>query len=232
MNPPNDDFLYALRQQPDPDFARALYHRLRTTKSKPNRARRWLSAAAVVGVIFAALIAASPEVRAQISQQIERLFYGDVELRVISQERISGPGSYGRPPEHLSPIEAQAMLAHQTPTWTPEGLIQEEFVSLIRWSDKEFGIAYRWLDANGELQVHLAIWNNAAPQIVIGQESNSREIEINGHEGTIYNGGWEDGVWTPESSTNLVWVIDGVTYFLSSETLSQSDLLRIAESVQ
>lgn len=229
----NDDFLYGLKREPDPEFARVLHQRLKATSSARHApARRWLSAVAVVGVIFAALILASPDVRAQISQQIERLFYGDVELRVVRSGQLSDAGSSRVPVEQVSPSDAQNVFAHKTATWIPAGLTQNEWVTLIRYSISEPYIAYTWVDANGERQVSLSIWNNAAPQMVIGQGSNSREIDINGRTGTIFHGGWKDGVWTPEASTNLVWVIDGISYSLGSESLSEADLLRMAESVR
>lgn len=233
MTPLNDEFLYGLKREPDPEFARALHQRLKATSSTRHApTRRWLSAVAVVSVIFSALILASPDVRAQISQQIERLFYGDVELRVVRSGQLSDSGSSRVPVEQVSPSDAQNIIAHQTVTWIPAGLTQNEWITLIRYSESEPYLAYTWVDANGERQVSLAIWNNAAPQMVIGQGSNSREIDINGHTGTIFRGGWNDGVWTPEGSTNLVWVMDGVTYSLGSETLSEADLLRMADSVR
>lgn len=239
MPPLNDDFLYGLKRDPDPEFARTLHQRLKATSSARHApARRWLSAVAVVGVIFAALILASPDVRAQISQQIERLFYGDVELRVLSHDLGPSSSEVSRtavpnvPIDRLTPAEAQAVIAHKVPTWIPDGFTPVELVSVIHWNENDLGIGYRWLDANGENPIVLSIMNNAMPQLVIGTGANPRDIEINGHKGVIYNGSYDYRAWEPEGYLSIAWVENDVTYLLGSGTLSEADLLRMAESVR
>ena len=121
----------------------------------------------------------------------------------------------------------------RAPTWTPEGLRLDALVSVIRWSDEETGIGYRWTDGtNDEAAAVLSITNTDMPRLVIGAGANSREIEINGQTGTIYNGSYDYRAWVAEGTLNVVWVMDGITYHLWSDTLSEDELVRMAESFQ
>jgi hypothetical protein len=192
----------------------------------------------VIGVMLAALIMASPEVRAQIAQRIESLFYGPVELIVVTQKL--GPSSSEMrvspvpnvPVERMSLEAAQAELAFKTPTWHPERLTAEATVTVIRWSEEEIGVGYRWMDENDGVGIVLSVMNNDKPRMVIGAGANSREIEINGQTGTIYNGSYDYRAWVAEGYLNVVWVMDGVTYHLGSATATEDELVRMAESVE
>lgn len=226
----NDEFLFLRRQPPRPVFARTLKQRLNSLSSKPSGTQHLLKYGAVVGMALTLLLLASPGVRAQIAQGIQRLFFGDVELRVIDHDICCGTG-ISVPVDHVSPVEAQTVYAHKTPTWLPDGFaLDSAGVSVIRYNDKDIYMGYRWL--SGDQLIALAVLNRANPQMVIGQGGNVRKIEINGQIGALYAGTWDDGVWNPTGGyLNLVWVDGNFTYLLSSADVSESDLLKIAESL-
>ena len=106
---------------------------------------------------------ALPEVRAQIAQGIQSLFYGSVELRVIDHD-LSGGSRTSVPIDIVSPAEAQSVIAHEVPTWIPDGFTLSEGVHIIHYSAQETGIGYIWTDAAEDQKIVLSIMNNPLPQ--------------------------------------------------------------------
>ena len=174
---------------------------------------------------------ASPEVRAQIAQGIQSLFYGSVELRVIDHN-LSGGVRSSVPIDFVSPAEAQNVVAHQVPTWIPDGFILSQGVHIIHYSAQETGIGYIWTDATEDQKIVLSVMNNPLPRIVIGAGGEHHAVEIHGQEGAFFSGSWNNDVFEPEGYRNLTWAEGGLYYLLGSATLSENDLLKIAESMQ
>ncbi len=231
MNHQDDEFLRLLRRQPDADFARSLRLRLRHISAKPRRSRPLLKSVVAAGIALILLVIASPEVRAQIAQGIQSLFYGNVELRVIDHN-LSGKPSGTVPIDLVSPAEAQSVIVHLTPTWIPDGFTLSQDVHVVHYSDQEIGIGYIWIGATEDQKIILSVMNNPVPRIVIGAGGEHHAIEIHGQEGAFFSGSWNNGIFEPEGYRNLTWTEGGLYYQLGSMPLSEYDLLKIAESMQ
>ncbi len=191
-----------------------------------------LKLALIAAVALLLVVIASPETRAQIAQQVEQLFYGEVELRVVP--RVSGGhegGVSNVPVETVSDDQAQAAYKHKLPTWTPDGFIREANVHVVYYSADDIYMAYKW-NADGDHRLVLSIMNTDKPQIVIGQNNHAEEIHVNDLTGTLYSGSWDNQGFFNGDQLNLVWVDGDLTYFLSSSGIARDDLIRIAESFQ
>ncbi len=222
--------MLALRRDADPTFADALKIRLDHASARHYAVRRTLKLALIAGVALALVLIASPETRAQIAQQVEQLFYGEVELRVVP--RVSGGhegGVSSVPVELVSADEAQAVYAHKLPAWTPDGLTREANVHVVYYSADDIYMAYRW-DAGDDRRLVLSIMNTDKPQMVIGQNNHAGEIHVNDLTGTLYVGGWDDQGFFNGDQLNLVWVDGDLTYLLMGSGIGRDDLIRVAES--
>ncbi|MFN8565221.1 MAG: hypothetical protein U0703_27165 [Anaerolineae bacterium] len=171
---------------------------------------------AVVSMVLTLLLLASPGVRAQIAQMIQRLFFGDVELRVIDHDMCCGTG-IPVPIDHVSPVEAQAVYAHKVPTWLPDGFtLNDAGVSVIRYNDKDIYMGYRWL--SGDQLITLAVLNRANPQMVIGQgagRAQNRDQRANRRALCGHVGRWSSGIPLAGIMESGLRVEDNFTYLLT-----------------
>lgn len=224
--------MLALRRDADPAFVTTLKTRLDHAPARRFAARQALKLALIAGVALLLIVVASPETRAQIAQQVEQLFYGDVELRVVP--RVSGGhegGVSNVPIETVSDDEAQAVYAHKLPTWTPDGFIREGDVHVVYYSADDVYMGYTW-DKDDDHRLVLSIMNTDKPQIVIGPNNHAEAVHVNDLTGTLYSGSWDNQGFFNGDQLNLVWVDGDVTYFLSSSGIARDDLIRSAESFQ
>lgn len=234
----DDQFLSALRQPPRPQFARELKARLDALPSgKP--ARRPLRAAVrlliAAGLVFALLMAVSPEVRAQIETWVGDVIvttFGDIQLRATNH-RIAGSGTPAASVVSMPVEAAQAILPFRLPVWTPEGYVREASVTVVRYDQqgRDIGIGQKWMRP-GSPDISLSIMNNAHPQLVTGPDNRGREVQLNRTKAVLFEGTWDQKTGRYGGTTlNLVWTDESRSYLLSGESIAESDLIRMANSL-
>ncbi len=240
----NDDFLFRLREPPRREFAEALYKRL----SQPNPTpfslvtlKRCALALACLLLAFGALLAISPDVRAQVGEVIRRI--GVYSFRETDQfPEVNGNTIYLHGQKvSLEQARAIAPFRLQVPTWVPAGFVMDKDVQITKdedvsgtrifvvptpvtiiWRrDKGFPIALTQERASG------------SGPIRVGPGS-VKEVQVNGEPAALVQGVWnaQTQTWI-QSSQTLLWRRDGVDYRLGGPLdISADDLVRMAESLK
>jgi hypothetical protein len=246
MMQPDDQFLNVRYQEPKPEFAAALYQQLSQPTPKKRHAERLLRGVAYSGI--AALIVvglmwlALPEVRAQVNRYVQNfitLYFGDVQLFVQRSDTITAStNEYAFQSGHvettsMSISDAQALLPFDVPTWAPEGFVLADTVKVSIYSFRDTMIALTW--KREEDAIALTILDNPTPEIPVGSSVSSRSVTVNDTEAVIFTGSWiqeGDSMRWGGEQISLVLSRDNVAYWLTSESVSEEDLIRMAESLE
>lgn len=228
----DDRFMLRLRQTPRPEFTESLYARLAAQDTPRRRpVRRLLAGTAVAALLFTCLFVASPEVRAQVEAFVERVTgvtFGDVEVSVV-RGTIGGSAGAPAPVETMSVGDAQAVVPFELPTWVPDGYVPDAEVDVVSYGPTETGVAVVWQRGDGP-SITLSIMSYP-PQPVVGTSYAGREVDISGDTGVVFVGSWDaqTGQYGGDQ-ISIVWERGGLGYFLTSEAVSETDLLRMARS--
>ncbi len=227
--------LLQLRQPP----SESLQQRLQAIPHPPKRARRlgpqlvWAGLALLLVVLLATAV--SPTAMARLGQ-FDKVI-GQIHLTIL--DILPGrptPVVIEKTPVSLAQARAAIPFELAAPAYLPAELGEPEIFVLkldapivtMRWRDRAGGFV--------QLAAHPA--NDAHNQIknLIGAES-SQTILINGREGVIVSGAWDEAsrAWShPEEVTTLIWELDRVQYNLLSysRVVPIAELIKVAESVQ
>lgn len=262
----NDNFLTQFRESPRPEFARALYDRISQETKTPLLSlpigtvkKRLVWAMAALCLAFVVALAASPEVRAQVSQFWSII--GGVWFRVTTQPPMppvmrplptaSGKVSLGK---ELSLTEAKAELAFafKIPTWAPEGFVLHDKVTIHDWPINRH-VSLFWYNAQ-RVPIQLMVRHNVyydfwerkykvGPPISLPVPPGSvEEVKINGQPAALIYGFWgyryDISQPTPQPAflpmLALQWMEGEVVYWLSADQryVTVNDLIRMAESMR
>lgn len=223
--------------------------RARLQSDKQSRRWTWRKPLAHLSLALAALflvltiiIAASPDVRAQVGKvfkriagisfmQTDRLPDAEVPALVLNGEMVS-----------LEQARKMVPYVLELPSWVPEGFAFEKDVRVIPRGDltsKSLGtwsvpVALVWRNGQGHAIVLSEQLSRGWGTIQIGPNS-AEEIKINGQPAVLIHGMWDGRTkeWSHTSMLQLTWRREGVGYRLSSSDrwVSVNDLIRIAESI-
>jgi hypothetical protein len=250
----DDDFLYARRQEPRPEFAAALQQQLQQVKPVRSmllrRTRQFMKAAAAFMLMSIAILTISPEARAYVAKIVENgieyLQFGEIQVEVRDgDEAIERGENRPLPPEAIMPVaEAQALAGFKVPTWLPNNWspVEEATVSVLSYTTNALmrqkqetvmvALVYPEKPPEGEWAgMYLSIKAGDEMYAVVGEGHEAREVEINGQKGVIFTGNWDGGTFGGDSK-HVEWKMDGITYALSSTVLSEEVLLQVARSIK
>jgi hypothetical protein len=226
--------LLNLRQEPAP----ALQQRIQAIPHKAQRLPRldprlaWGSAA----VLLVLLLFASPPAKAMLGE-VEKII-GRIHLTIM--EVLPGrtePIVIESTPISLSEAQLAVPFEFIGPEYLPAGLNPKAKIYVV---NLDTPIAkMRWRDASGgfvQLSIHQANIKNTRVENLIGSES-SEPILINGQEGVIIYGGWDEvsRIWRfQDRVTTLIWEINGIQYNLLSYStvVDLTELIAMAQSVE
>jgi hypothetical protein len=242
----DDDFLKKYYQPPRKEFAADLYKRITNpmeTRSRFFSLQRFLLASAAVIAVLVMTLLVSPPARALASQLLRQI--GVFTLVFDGDGRYSA----GQPPQPTAaPFDpgtvqkagslAEASTLASFTLLDPEDLPQG-FALNGGWSVTEQGngmlVASEYLDEEG----HYLIFNQykygsgyAFEQTYASNEQVS-DVSVRGQPGVwiagrlvaVSAGELEPALW-------LMWEENGINYTLFSDTLTQEDLLKVAESLK
>lgn len=241
----NDEFLHFRREPPRREFADALYRRLSMPNKAPAVARlmvkRFVLAMAILALAFGALLALSPDVRAQVGEVIKRIgvfsFKETEQFPELNQDTIYLQG------QRVSLEEARRTTPYtlKVPTWVPSGFVMDK--DLLIHKDENVGgtrifvrlvpVTMTWRRDQG---FPIALTQELASGFGPGQVGSGsvEEVKVNGEPAALVRGVWnaQTQTWS-ESSQTLFWRREGVDYRLSAPLdISTNDLVRMAESLQ
>lgn len=248
-DPVRDDFLTRLREPPPPEFAAALYKEITDERRPPMITRliipvtgHALQYVAALCLLFGIGAAASPDVRGEVIETIQRVRQVGGTTVVESNrgwDDTHRPTPGADEPRSVAKIqrvgvaEARTRVPYQfgLPTWTPPGAVLTEPVEVV---DNTSVIMY-WT-ADGKHAFILRTYRLGGGTGLIGPGS-AQEVMVNGQPAALIRGLWDGqtGQWSRPQNVTLRWSTGDVTYELMANTdvgASGSDLLRIAESIR
>jgi len=244
----DDNFLYQLQEQPDPQFVKTLHSKLtqnepdsawRLTKNVFSSFRRYRLVQATVVLVIAliAIMAISPA-RAVVTSVITN----------IAGQLFEVTGNYpgDTNPDDEEIIESQVMplseaLAAfpyeiQLPTQIPSGYVLDEDHVRV-YVGKEAGpfvnsIEFRWLsDTQANLTLRITDDDQRGISEVVAPDS-LEEIQLDSaHSAVLIRGGWDADLmaWRPDvGRIRLSWMVGNLSYDLMG--IDQDQLIEIALS--
>lgn len=134
-------------------------------------------------------------------------------------------GAYSYTPQPITEILENPPFTFKTPVYLPEGYVPGE--GIVAYS--KAWVSLSWQDQAGKL-ISLMAQEDWNPIIPAGVDS-ADELLINGLPTLIIRGGYVDGSWDEKMPmTTLYWRDGGIIYTLNSESVTEDDLIKIAES--
>jgi len=228
----DDNFLYQLREKPDPEFVKNLYRKLSQNHSELDRREKmnnhtfirskgllWIAALLVIVII--AMTAISP-VRAFVSSLITKI----AGLSFIVTENYPGDMIPGNEeiiePQVMTLGEAQAIFPYDIhlPSYIPSGYVMNDNVRVyVGDTAGPFAnsIEFNWR-SSGEMSYILRIADQVdRDREVIAPDSAIEKIMLDdNHSAVLIRGGWnvDTQSWNNEFGFRLKWVVDNLTYDL------------------
>jgi hypothetical protein len=252
----NDVFMYRYRAAPPTVFKEALRQRLHERERTPSVMlflnRHPIQRMATVG-IAALLLAAmltlmvSPDARSAIARGVYQLI-GGVRFKEVPPESVwpDGPspdtGDDGPSPgvyeETVSVAEAQNRLDFALPTRLPEGTspASNAVISYFTFGteDVEDDITFARLFYDGPASIMLQVNDQPETEWLVGEDTDFREVEIEGQTVAVYHGSWNvnEGRYTGSDILNVMWTDNNLTYQIQAHgSYSEKDILDMARSI-
>jgi len=250
----DDDFLNQQRKLPRREFATELYQRINKPMSKQpvmntTMWRRPALAFGAMALLLAATLLFSPAARTFASNQLQQI--GAILLRADD-----GTPDIDPQPTVPAPVEDAGQLAGDlaqaselagftvlAPAYLPAGYSQDGALS-VQHQDSGVYVVSSYTEANGR---HFLIMNQtqfAADALFeqrYGDNEMVTEVMVGGQRGVFISGRFMTHPNEPAATngkqpellaTNwLIWETNGITYTLFGDNLEQSELIRIAESL-
>ncbi len=229
----SDEFLYRLRQPPRPEFAEALYERIRQEPKRPPLRRRVALGLTGLAVVFALALLCFPSVREAVAQGI-RIIGGIWFYEAESLPRPTKPEIRLIPPVSLEEARAAFPCELALPEWLPEGL-ELRSVQVDRYTDEAATAILMWSNAYGETPLTMFIFCPAqeGQGPVIPPDAVVEEVKVNGQPAAVVYGKWINHQWEPRAWPVLYWRSREVVYEFASGSpqITVETLVRIAGSV-
>ncbi len=226
--------LLELRRQP----SAALRQQIQAIPRQPKRhIRLWPGLAlASAALVLVFLLATSPAAKAMLGHMEQVI--GQIHLMImeVRPNRVN-PVVVETTPVSLAEAQAAVSFEITPPSYLARGLDPETEVFVTELEAPIVKI--RWRDAEGgfvQLSVHQANEGRTRFQNLIGTKS-SETILINGQEGVIIYGGWDETsqTWSHQDRiTTLIWENDDIQYnLLSFSTIVPlTELIAMAQSIR
>lgn len=242
----NDEFLKKHRTEPRPEFAEMLYQRI-SDPMTPERSsflpRRLALAAMTLMTLVVVLLLLSPGAQAFASSLIRQ--FGAIVL--IDQSGSAGSPAVDPRPTAM-PTVPPTYYAHDdaeiaqyagfeplTPTDLPEGYSAQGLWSVLQFAES-VSVYRQYRDASGQ---HFLVFNpvkhgaEARFEQGYGDNETVTDILVRGQAGVWITGRlYGESPETLQPTNWLMWVEDGINYTMFSDELSQSEMLRMAESLR
>jgi hypothetical protein len=245
----NDDFLKNYAKRPNPQFAEDLYRRIERRERTSSIMRKFALSLAALMIVFSAVFAASPAVRAATIEFLQDVggltFIVSDNPPVVATEEVVPPTF-----DDVSLAEAKTRFAGpiSLPEYVPEAFELQPQVRLTHIYElpgHSFArLSWRHLEivAKNEIETFIVLEIDYAPNVdqqpgyYVGQ-GGVEEVDVNGTPAALIRGLWdhERGEYVDTSVILLVWQYDAdTTYTLSanSSMVSETELLRMAASIQ
>jgi len=242
----DDNFLYQLREKPDPEFVKNLYRKLSQNHSELDRREKmnnhtfirskgllWIAALLVIVIIT--MTAISP-VRAFVSSLITKI----AGLSFIVNENYPGDMISGDEeiiePQILTVGEALALFPYDIylPSYIPSGYVLNDNVRVyVGDTAGPFAnsIVLNWR-SSGEMSYILRITDqNDRDREIIAPDSSIENIILDdNHSAVLIRGGWDVDTqsWNNDFGLRIKWLVDNLTYDLMGADREQ--LIEIALS--
>jgi hypothetical protein len=245
----NDDFLKNYYERPRPQFAEDLYRRLERRERRIATMRKFALSFMALMIVFAAVFAASPTVRAATLEFLQEI--GGLSI-TVSEEPPPLSADKVVPPSFEDVTLAEARTRFDGPISLPDTVpdgyeLQPEvrLTDIAELEQHQFArLGWRQVKNEGQdnemvafitLEIDYAPGAEQKPGYVIGQ-SGLEEIDLNGQQAVLIR-----GVWDHERQETidapfifLVWKYDeATTYTLSANSnwVETEDLLAMARSI-
>ncbi len=250
----DDDFLIKQRKSPRREFATELYQRINKPMFKQpviNTTiwRRPALAFGAVALLLAATLLFSPAARTFASNQLQQI--GAILLRADDGAPVIEPQptipatveNNSQPAVNPAQASELAGFAVLEPTYLPAGYSLDGDLS-VQHQDSGVYVVTSYTEANGR---HFLIMNqtrfaaDALFEQQYGDNETVTEVMIGDQRGVFISGRFMTHPNEPATTngeqpellaTNwLIWESNGITYTLFGDNLEQSELIRIAESL-
>lgn len=238
----NNDFLNALRKEPRPPFAEALYRRISSATSSQLHHNAWRFSATIGALVavLAGVLLLSPSARAfaegivrrvggyafALGSQSVNLRGGDSPIQIDKTLGVVSIQTIGKVPSVNDPEEASRMTGFTVlaPSYLPAG-----FSAMSDWyiSSEDGGMVATKGYRDATKQHFLAVNQWAAPDGARREYARDVIVEVNVRG--------QAGVWLPAGipagKSALVWTENGITYWMITDWLPLDEMLRVADSL-
>lgn len=225
----DDKFLYQNRPPVRPGFSENLYARLSNMvlqKKASNKAFKLILRLGLAGLLlFTVLFTFSEPVRASVLDWIRHIAGFNVTDSI--PDPGSNPEEYFYTPQPFPSTVKDLPFAFSMPAYVPDDFA---FSNDVVIAQSKSWVAMSWSSGEGEFD--LLVQQDWEMTIPAGVES-TKEVKVNEQPAILIQGGWdENGKWDNMiRHIQLYWRKDGLIYILSSDTLSDEELIKIAESI-
>jgi hypothetical protein len=244
----NDDFLKNYAKRPNPQFSENLYRRLERRERKIAVMRKLALSFTALIIVFTAVFAASPTVRAATLEFLREI--GGLAF-TVSDEPPSVETEGVIPPtfEDVPLSEAKSRFAGpiDLPQYIPGGFELQPLVrltSISELADHHFArLTWRRLEIiseGNEIEIFITLEIDYAPGVetpgyYVGQDS-VKAVDLNGRQGALIRGVWdhERQAYIAAPFSFFIWKYDDdTTYTLSAnnELVEDQELIRMAQSI-
>lgn len=228
----DDKFLYQNLPPVRPGFNENLYARISNSTLKKNTSNKTFKFALRLALasllLFTVLFTVSEPVRASVVDWIKYI----AGFGVQEENELSGlDGAVTIPVDFTGPLaEALKIIPFELsmPTRLPQGYVLFDEVDV---SKKDQSLFLRWINPKGGEIVMLVEVERG--QGIITGEAAAEEIIINGESVALIRGGYDsNGKWdATKRDVHLYWHKDNLIYILFSSSVSEDELIKIAESI-
>ena len=132
-------------------------------------------------------------------------------------------------PQPAEDILQNPPFAFEMPSYVPDGFLPEEG----RVADSKAWVSIYWQNEKGE-RIGLMVQQDSRITIPPGVETAKKKLFHNGRSALLIHGGYDkNGRWdASKKDIQLYWREGGLIYILSSDTVNEDELIKIAESIE
>ncbi len=214
----SDDFIHQFDppRPPRPQFAAALYQRITQPVKTTTRTRvlRLVALSAAMLAMMATILVLSPSTRAFAKSIVQQLVMkkGDVEIQPVNDAATA------------SQLAGFTVLV---PSYVPDGYIANDQPGPWTVSKAKDSVMADISYDNQAADGHLSITELMSPQglsdAVLQKFADAQDVTVRGQTGK-----WMSG---SGGKSLLAWDENGITYMISTNTLPEDEVLKVAESL-
>jgi hypothetical protein len=225
----DDKFLYQLREQPHPEFAATLRHKLKLSQPA---LPRWKPAFSfgVIGLLLVVTLFSATPVRSAFLSFLTRV--GGLPFEVTT----GYPGDDSKveiiEPRHL--LLDEAIMLFPAPVHLPQNVVLEQEVSLYDFGQGNFHIILVGQTQQG-IRFHLTILTSPDPsggEIIFPDSVEEIFLDAD-HPAALIRGGWnyDTKAWDDAYGTvRIKWTLDNLLYDLGGNVDNLETLLEVART--